>query len=79
METSRNTRKLAQYSGNKPQHNKISTTQWKQATMQQNWHNTMETSHNKTEASYNTTKLAQHYEISHILCVVAISLCSFMS
>ncbi len=30
------TTKLAQHNGNKPQHNKISTTQWKQASTQQN-------------------------------------------
>ncbi len=31
METSLNTTKLAQHNGNKPQHNKISTTQQKKA------------------------------------------------
>lgn len=32
----------------------------------------METSHNKMKTSHNTTQLAQHNEISHFLCVVAI-------
>ncbi len=37
METSRNTTKLAQHNGNKPQHkHKISTTQRKQDATQQN-------------------------------------------
>jgi len=45
MEKSHDTTKLAQHNGNKAQHNKISTTQWKQVATQQNYHNTMETSH----------------------------------
>ncbi len=36
METSRKTMTLAQLNENKPQHNEISTTQWKQATTQWN-------------------------------------------
>ncbi len=53
METSRNTMKLAQHNGNKPQHNEISKTQRKQVATQRNYQNTTETSHN-------TIKLVQH-------------------
>ncbi len=44
--------------GHKPQHNKISTIQQKQAAAQS------ETSRNTTETSHNITKLAQHNKIS---------------
>ncbi len=64
METSHNITKIAQYNGNKSQHNEISTTQQKQATIQWNYHNTTETSHNTMKLAQHNGNKSQHNEIS---------------
>ncbi len=56
METSHNTTKLALHNGNKPQHNKISTTQ----------EATMKTSRNTIKLSQHNGNKPQHSEISTI-------------
>ncbi len=56
--------KLAQLNGNKPYHDEISVTQWKQATTQRNYQNTMETSHNTMKLAQHNGNKPQHNEIS---------------
>ncbi len=61
METSLNTTKLAQHDGNKPQHNYISATQWKQAaTTKLAQHNGNKPQNNKISATQQKQATKQH-------------------